>query len=202
MWKWIIYVGLGISLITTAAAAEIDPSVYDPYTRDQYPKTFKTWGSAGVKKINKVRIAAAKKAAASAECDKVDIAELSDVRSSPKKRIVIFVDCANGKRFYISDDEVSIPGDTPVQSEETKMRALPDNIAIERCEIALKSSLKFPSSYDPDWGGKGVYRAPTTGNVVVTIDFTAKNGFGNEIPQRAQCFFNSTGMTGPELSNR
>ncbi|MGB3810822.1 MAG: hypothetical protein WA943_12060 [Parvibaculum sp.] len=202
MLKWIAATGFAATLISVAFAAEVDPGAYEPYTRDQYPKTFEKWGTAGVRKIDKVRAAAAKKAAASRECDKVEYAELSDARSTPKKRIVVFVDCTNGKRFYISDSEVAIPGDAPVQSEETKMRALPDRVAIERCETALKASLKFPSSYNAVWGGKGVYRAPTTGKVVATIDFTAKNGFGNEIPQRAQCFFSSAGMTGPELSDR
>ncbi|MGB5091985.1 MAG: hypothetical protein WBN97_01560, partial [Parvibaculum sp.] len=152
----------------------------------------------GVKRINAMRIAAAEKAAASSECDSVETADLSDNRSIPKTRIVIFVDCRNGKRFYIGENEV----DLPAQSEETKMSGLSDRAALSRCEEALKGALRYPSTYDPDFGGKGVYRAPTTGNVVATIDFEAKNGFGNVIPQRAKCYFNGAGMEGPEIADR
>src|SRR3546814_912224 len=80
--------------------AAIDRNIYDPYTREPYPETFARWGDAGVRKINRYRIDAAELVSENRRCDFVDIAELSDTRSEPPTRVVIFVDCRNGERFY------------------------------------------------------------------------------------------------------
>jgi hypothetical protein len=183
-----------------ALAAEVPASVYKPMDRKTYPKAFATWGAAGVKKIDTLRKQAALKAAQSSECDKVDISELSSTRSSPPDNIVILTDCANGKRFYFNAADLQAGG-APV-SQETKMKRVSDEEAKAACENSVRASLEFPSTMSLSWGGKSVYRAPTTGNVVVTFDFDAKNRLGAELPYKARCVIDDRGLNLPEISGR
>lgn len=185
--------------IVTAQAGTLDPMAYDPYTPKGYPKTFRAWGKAGVAKINKYRKMAAEQVSKHQRCNRVELAELSDNRSNPPSRIVIFVDCANGERFYLTADQIDAGRLATSNSEVTS--ATSDSVAISACEKAVVDALKFPSSMDQKWFTTSVYRAPQ-GNVVVTFDFTAKNGLGLDLPQSARCVFDDRGMHHPEISNR
>lgn len=187
------------TLATAAPHERIDSNVYDPYTSKAYPKTFKSWGKKGVAKINKYRVLAAEMAIKNPQCDFVETAELSDNRSSPPNEIVIFVDCQNGQRFYLSSGEID--ANSGAASIEQKTARLKDRQAVKQCETAVARMLKFPSSFDKSWFSSSVYRAPQ-GNVVVTFDFTAKNGFGIDLPQQARCVFDDRGMHQPEITNR
>jgi hypothetical protein len=182
------------------SAAEVPASVYEPMQRKNYPKTFATWGVGGVKKIDSLRKQAAFKAARSPECDGVAISELSSNRSSPPDKIVIFVDCENGKRFYFDAADVLAGG--VAQTQETKMKRISDDEAKAACEKSVRASLDFPSTMRLSWSGKSVYRAPTTGNIVVTFDFNAKNRLGAELPYRARCIMDDRGQHPPEITGR
>ena len=57
-----------------------------PITQKGYPKLYASWGAAGVKRINELMPLAAEKAAASPECDKVDLVEISQTRSIPANK--------------------------------------------------------------------------------------------------------------------
>lgn len=200
-----ISVLLSLSFATCAASAsfaasdKIDSNVYDAYTQKSYPKTFKAWGKKGVAKIDKYRALAAEESIKNPRCDYVETAELSDSRSSPPNNVVIFVDCRNGERFYLSSDELDVKSGS--QSIRQKTAAIKDSDAILQCETAVTKMLKFPSSFDKSWFSSNVYRAPQ-GNVVVTFDFSAKNGFGLDLPQQARCVFDDRGMHQPEITNR
>lgn len=191
---------LGSVAATSAKAAEVDPSVYRPMERKNYPKTFAKWGAEGVKKIDRLRKDAAVFAAKSTECDKVETSELSEQRSSPPSQIVVFVDCSNGKRFYLSDADLRTAGQPA--SQESKMKSLTNEAAMEQCQSRVRSGLAFPSTMSVKWSGSNVYRAPTTGNVVATFNFDAKNALGNELPYQARCVFDDRGMHPPEISGR
>ena len=88
------------------AAADIDKNVYQPYSRSFYPKTFEQWGDDWVKRIDKARIKAAERAARSPECDRVEVSELADAKSTIQSSFVIFVDCRNSKRFYFAESDL------------------------------------------------------------------------------------------------
>lgn len=196
--EWAVLIA-GLSICGSVIAAEIDPGVFEPYTKAGFPKTFAKWGTAGVKKIDKYRVLAAKAAATSDRCDRVDVAELSDSRSSPPANIVIFVDCANGERFYLSSAELDAGNATKSNKEKTSQ--LSDPSLIETCRAATQRALTFPSSYSEAWTAPKVYRAPQ-GNVAVTIEFTAKNELGIDVPQQSRCVTDDRGMHQPEVSNR
>lgn len=85
---------------------EIDPNVFEPYDRTQWPQAFTTWGEVRFAQISKVRERAARAAAANPLCDRVEMAELSPSRSRPPLEIVILVDCRNGIRFHFREGEL------------------------------------------------------------------------------------------------
>jgi len=200
MQKRALIVGvIAASLASHVLARDPSPDTYSPYTKKGYAKTFKKWGSKGVAKINSYRKAAALKVAEIPSCDNVEYADLSDNRSSPPDNIVVFVDCTNGQRFYLTSAELD--SNEAASSNQEKTASLNDSDLISACEKSILSSLKFPSSFDKSWFSTNVYRAPQ-GNVVVTFDFTAKNGFGMNLPQQARCVVDDRGMHPPEISNR
>lgn len=197
---------LSIALLVTIFAAEIasgaagiDSGISDPYTQKVFPKLHQVWGAAGFDRINKLRIAAAKKASESKRCDYVEVVELSEMRSTPTSNPVVFVDCRNGERFYMSESDVD---KGPVQSQTQKGAAIGKAGAIQRCTTAVQRKLQFPSSMDSSWFGTTARQAPTTGNWVVEYEFTAKNGFGIELPAKARCIIEADDRTEVTISNR
>lgn len=173
--------------------AEISDYALTPYTADQYPKLFAAFGSR-IDDVERLRRAAAEKAAASPTCDRVEIVELSLDRSSLSD-LNYFVDCANITRFRFTEAELSTAG--PAASETQK--AWGEAEARSACEDLIRQSATIPTSVKVhSFLGTSVYKAPSTGNVVVTSDFDAKNAFGTEIGYRAKCYF-KPGVTPGEV---
>lgn len=168
-----------------------DHAIY-PITQKGYPRLYSQWGPEGVRKINQLMPLAAEKAASSNSCDKVDIVEISQSRSSPKGNIVFFADCMNGKRFYITDRDLETS--TPALSQTQKMAAISNLDATSACEKAIKRKLTYPLSFKKKHLSNSVYRAPSTGNIVVTFNFEAKNALGGVLPSPAKCVFTDQGL--------
>lgn len=162
-----------------------------------WDKTRREWGSAGIKRINAAMPKAAEKVAQSSNCDYVELVGLSD-RGKPKQQAVFYVDCKNGQRFYVSEDDLK--SDAGVVSKNAKTAAISDSTAIKACEDSVKSQLNFPSTFDRDLLNTSVYRAPT-GNIAVQFTFQAKNALGAELPQRARCVIDDTGIEPAQISN-
>lgn len=186
--------------ITTPVLAnpKIAPHAVMPITQKNYPKLYAAWGATGVKRINELMPKAAEKAAASPECDKVDLVEISQSRSTPGKKIVFFVDCANTKRFYIEDTELA--NSAAAQSQTAKMSMLSDTQATQNCESAIKAQLTNPLTFNRKMGTTSVHRAPTTGNVVVQFTFEAKNNLGALLPSKARCVMTDRGIEEASIS--
>ena len=186
-----------------AKNASIDASVFRPMERRNFPKTFAAWGTQGARKIDRYRAKAARIAARNARCNHVEFAELSDQRSTPPNQITIFVDCRNGERFYLTSAEMdnnataSSVAETTVKYDDPEARRKLE----ERCQELTLAALVYPSSFSRTWSKPQFYRAPQ-GNVVVTIDFTAKTRLGNETPQRARCVVSHEGINPPEITGR
>ncbi|MNS07281.1 hypothetical protein D3C72_387200 [compost metagenome] len=168
---------------TAAVTAPIEPGVYEPYTRDQYPKTFATWGNAGVKRVDALRAAAAETVAKNPVCDKVAYAGLSDNRSQAPDRPIVFVDCENGQRFYLGENDVG----SSVASQTQKSSRFTRSELVGLCTQSVQSQLNFPSTFDQGIWTISSRQAPYTGNWVVEFDFKAKNAFGLELPASARC---------------
>lgn len=178
-------------------SAKISPDAVMLIEGEGWDKTRREWGSAGIKRINAAMPKAAEKAAQSPACDYVEIVGLSD-RSKPKSMAVFYVDCRNSQRFYISEDDLK--SDAAPVSKNAKTAAISDAKAVAACEESVKSQLNFPLSFDRDLLNTRVYRAPT-GNIAVDFTFQAKNALGAELPQRARCVIDDTGIHPAEITN-
>ena len=153
------------------------------YDKKAYPKLYKKWGEKAVKEMNGYLPRIAEHVAREDSCDAVEIVEISDARSNPKaKQMVFFVDCRNGKRFFVSTDDLN-SGRKSTAEQDKKI----DNSAvISQCDAAIKAQLNHPGTFDPHIldTATGVNQ---NGNVLVTRGFTAKNGLGMQIDYRAYC---------------
>lgn len=191
-----------LSVLSTevSASPKIAPHAVMPITQEGYPKLYAAWGAAGVKQINELVPKAAQKVASSPECDKVDLVEISQNRSTPGKKIVFFVDCANSKRFYVEDTELTSA--SAARSQTAKMSAISDTQATQNCESAIKAQLNNPLTFNRKLGTTSVYRAPTTGNVTVQFMFEAKNNLGALLPSKAKCVITDRGIEEASISER
>jgi hypothetical protein len=193
---------LALSSAAVCDAASVNPKIAShaviPITQNSYPKLYAAWGESGIKKINSLMLPAAEKIASSSECDRVDLVEISKSRSTPGGKIVFFVDCVNRKRFYIEDSDLKSA--TAIQSQTAKMSGLADSQATQSCENAIKAQLHNPLTFNRKFGTTSVYRAPTTGNVVVQFTFEAKNNLGGVLPSEARCVLTGRGIEEASIS--
>lgn len=71
------------------------------YTSTAYPKLFAKFGNEGLLSIQKHDEDAANIVANLSECDEVTYVGYSETKSKYPDVIASFVDCKNGKRFYV-----------------------------------------------------------------------------------------------------
>lgn len=185
------------ALSSEAADKKIGPDAVFLITQKGWERTYRTWGDTWIARINNSMPIAARKVAESPECDKLEIAGLSDQRSTPKQEIVYYADCTNGKRFYVAEKELQ--STATVVSKNAKTAAISDSTAIRACEDGVKEQLKYPMSFDRKWTDTSVYRAKT-GNIAVEFSFEAKNALGALLPQKARCVIDDKGIYPAEIS--
>lgn len=174
----------------TTKLAPIDPGVFRPYTREGgWNKTIDSWGSAGIKRVQALREEAARTAAANPKCDAVELSEISGSRSRPPTRPVVYVDCKNGERFYLSESDVG----SALTSEIDKGKRFSSAELITRCTEEVRAQLSLPSTFDQSMFSVSD-RQGTTGNRVVEFNFTAKNRLGLELPASARCIMTTQGQ--------
>ena len=167
-------------------AKRIDPTALSPYTKAGYPKMMRKYATR-IKEIEQFRRRAAELAVDSGKCDFVEWAEMS-INSSTLKKLRFWVDCKNGERIYFDEFEISKNAVALTQKE----RAWDKGDARIACRKFVKESALIPNELDVhDFVGTSVYQAPVTQNVVVKIDFDAKNAFGVEFSYTATCTFPS-----------
>ncbi len=182
----------------TGVAAQIDRGVFAPYTRDQFPKAFKSWGEEGIKRIQKLRENAARTVASNPKCDAVEISDLSENRSNIPTNSVVFVDCRNGERFYLSEADI---GSAPSSEQELGARFSRQEL-VERCTEEVKSKLNLPSTFDQALFSVSDRQGVGTGNRVIEFDFSAKNAFGIELPASARCIMTTQGVFEVSVTER
>lgn len=152
-------------------------------TEKGYPQTYARWGKKWIDDINRMMPLAVQRVAENPKCDAPSAADLSDNRSTVKQEAVFYVDCVNGERFYISQNELQNVSE--VKAESDKLEGEPYQY-IPACRKAVQSQLQYPSSFkDKPWST--IATKTMSGNIEVIMPFTAKNGFGSELPQTARC---------------
>lgn len=75
-------------------------------TADQFPKHHKEWGDDGFKRINELLDRAVHLVSRQAKDEVMHYAGLSDTKSKPGKKPVIFIDCDSLNRYYISERHI------------------------------------------------------------------------------------------------
>ena len=165
-------------------ARKISSIALDPYDAKHYPKTVKKYGSR-LKEIEQLRRKVAEMAVDSGKCDFAEIVELSDGKSS-LKHLHFWVDCRNGERIRLDEFDIKSKGTVSTQKE----KAWDKTSARNACREAIKTRALIPAEVDiHDIIGTSFYESPITHNVVITMDFDAKNAFGVDIPYTAKCYF-------------
>lgn len=201
---------LTILIITYSALAgaqgTIQPGAIDLMSKEQYPKAYAKWGSGGFKKINQLMKPAAEIILKSNDCKALETIALSDERSDPKKKkIVFFADCKdqqkNYVRYYITEDEI-LSKITPASDKAAASLVSKDEMA-RQCYLSTKSRMAHPSTFKPTFGGTITSTSPIKpGASDVNIDFTAKNGLGAILPYRSTCYFQGGKLTETSINPR
>ncbi|MCG8096018.1 MAG: hypothetical protein JAZ17_20765 [Candidatus Thiodiazotropha endolucinida] len=163
---------------------KISSSALSPYTIQGYPTTIKKYGTR-IGEIETLRRKAAEMAVDSGKCDYVLMTELSDSKSS-LNHLHFWVDCKNKQRIYL--DEFQINKGAAVLTQQEK--SWDKQSALIACQKAIKDRALIPSEVDIHTIlGTSFYKAPVTHNVVLNMDFDAKNALGVGIPYTAKCHF-------------
>lgn len=197
---WVIILGIPIMLFANigsetnsnnkigdksniSSVKPISEYAYNDYTKDQFPKLYAEWGSKWIKKITNVEKAVVQKVANSENtCDSIEEAGISTTRSIPKKEIVIYVNCANGERFYVSEKELK--EDKQILSQAQKSVDVDE--AISRCKQLIRVNETHPLSIK--YGNIDTLKAQGNGNIVVSILYDSKNDLGGELPHKVKCY--------------
>ena len=156
-----------------------------PYTVEKgYPKIVAKYGSR-LPEIEAFRKMAAKAALDSGKCDYVEMSELSDSKSTID-HLQFWVDCRNKERIYIDESQLKNGARAMTQSEKSWTQ----DAALAACRRAIKERALIPGEVDIHGVlGTSFYKAPLTHNVVLNMDFDAKNAMGVELPYAAICHF-------------
>lgn len=153
------------------------------YDKKAYPKLYKQWGEKAVNEMNGYLPRIAEHVARENSCDAVESVDISDARSNPKaKQMVFFVDCRNGKRFFVSTDDLNSGRKSTAEQD----KEIDNSAVISQCDAAIKAQLNHPGTFDPHLLDTATGVNPN-GNILVTRGFTAKNGLGMQIDYRAYC---------------
>lgn len=179
---------------TVESATKVETSkdysdIVVPFTKADTPKIYNAWGEKWINDINAMMPQAVNSVANNPKCDEpVDIG-LSMERSKPKENAVFFVDCKNQQRFYVEKSQLNDGANITSESEQ-----LQDAVKyIPECEKAVKATLNHPETFDKKTLSTQARKADVTGNVVITMPFTAKNSLGAELEQVATCTVNTQG---------
>ena len=124
-----------------------------------------------------------------AECLQVTDGDLRPRDKQERGNPAFYVTCKTStgyENYYFTKNDVD-------QGHDIHLRTPPSKeLAINQCRKHIRNQLHFPSSYQED-AATDLVANRTSGNRRVRIDFVAKNGFGIEIPQQAECTIDSEG---------
>ena len=86
--------------------SKINKYAVTEYTENAYPKLHKKVGDVGLKAIQEHDRDSADIVAKLNECDEIIYVGYSEVKSNLPETIASFVDCKNGKRFYVINRQI------------------------------------------------------------------------------------------------
>lgn len=178
------------------------------YTRGEYPDLYRQIGKATFSKLSKLEPGAIYAASESQNCDAVQSAGVSD--RSRKGAALWFVDCENGNRFMITQEQAAAAlarfkgkklhqadlGESCTTSTVAMCKATAaqkdakEAEIVSVCDMLLKRAVLSASSLDVAWSWDyGISDEPDI--VIVQRDFDSQNGFGATIRSRYHCEVNA-----------
>jgi hypothetical protein len=166
---------------------EISDDAVMPITQHSWPKTYAAWGKDGIDRINALMQPAAEVVASSPGCDRLDVLALSEDRSSAPNSVVFYADCANGNRFYITEDD--IVNKRKVVSQNSKSTWLSDQQMFEISMEAVKGRLMFPCHFS-----EATVQRAVVGRTVVTLAFRHADENGANAIRVAKCYFDGVSL--------
>lgn len=202
--------------VDTAVEGDIKPDVVVPeikkqeersykdvsyiISESQYPKTFNAWGYRWIKDINRGMPYAVQYVASNPSCDEPVIADLSEQRSIVREKVVYYVDCKNGERFYIADSDL---GDFKreknlKESQENEEILLNHKHSeyINTCEKAARQKENQEQNVYFDVNAKNIMiNEKEEGRVIVTMPFSYNLMGIDTIYKTAECTFNKDGTS-------
>ena len=95
------------------------------------------------------------------------------------------LDCTNGKRFFVSEGDLS--GDKAVAEQD---KHFDKSAAIAKCDDAIKRKLNHPATFNQHVTDTSAARNEN-GNIMIVRGFSAKNGLGIEVDYRANCIISN-----------
>ena len=160
-------------------------AVPSSFPKSGWPSWYKKHGDARMLEALRLVKIAAKRMAATGVCKTLDIVGLSD--RSTVGNFVFYGDCLSGfGRMYVTESEL-LDG-SKIVSEQSK--SWDKSRAVAECGSLIMANVKYPSTADIHYIlGKSVTKIQSTGRVVVTLTFDAKNDFGAMLPYEARCRF-------------
>lgn len=178
------------------------------YSRADYPKLYSQLGKAAFEKLDDLEPGALYAAAESNQCDMVESVGVSD--SSLKGAVRWFVDCRNGNRFMVTQDqalgalvrrnsrrmaladlaESCTTSTVAMCSATSAQKNASEAEIVSACDILLNRAVVSPSTLDvaSRWD-YAISDKPDT--LVVQRDFDSQNSFGAMIRSRYHCEVNA-----------
>ncbi|MFW1996909.1 hypothetical protein ACG904_18455 [Acinetobacter guillouiae] len=165
---------------------EFSPLVFTTYNKENFPKAYAQWGDDGIERIKQLeKDAVFKVATENNKCNYLEIAGLSEVKSIPNKEAVVFIDCGNKERFYVSEKDIKNKVFVDLRFNEIKN--IGDGLA--QCTSLVKQ-LKNDKNISEisNLDSSGFDEKGNNSDTAVSIRFNQNGKF-----ERARCSFKYTG---------
>lgn len=167
-------------------ATEVVKDVYSPILQSNHPDFYAAWGENWVNKINVFGPMAAEYFASKNICKKIEMSGIDKKQSKIKDRVVFFVDCANGKRYFVSMNKLEEKD--RLWYLKSKLRQIDEKQYMGRCITAIKNHAEHPSLINFEKAKKEIVLTKTN-DLGVLIHFTTKNSFGEKQELTGFCDF-------------
>jgi len=179
---------------------KLQADAVQPNAQSDLPKMVAKIGKSQFDKSNALMRWAGLAAAESDRCPGVDLVEVSDKSSTQK--VVWFVDCSNGERFMITEDQAAAmqikfdptaPAEARAAAEKVvvakpksqRWQGFDETLAASKCDMLTQEAMINRRSFDPGWRWD-TYKDEDSGHVTLERDFRADAALG-PINSRYQC---------------
>lgn len=182
--------------------AKIGSDTVMPMTRTGYRKTYDKLGKSQFNNANALMHWAAIAAAESDVCQKVEVVGISD--SATRKALRWYVDCSNGERFMIGEEQAIAARDQydPSATAEARTKAGQMPVAqpksarwanfneantVSACDLTVQKAMLVPGSFSTGFTRWNIAKDDETGIVTIERDFKSENAYGQRINGRYRC---------------